>query len=98
MKSCWMQLRGINEDSSSSAGGAVSLDEAKKLRVGEIDPAPETKPARPDPVDMEEDEKEMLSEARARLAIPRARKPNAKPVKRCWKMLVDWHHCRREEN
>ncbi|KAL4305774.1 hypothetical protein AHAS_Ahas16G0111900 [Arachis hypogaea] len=33
---------------------------------GEIDPNPESKPARPDPVDMDEDEKEMLSEARAR--------------------------------
>jgi len=28
-------------------------------RPGEIDPAPETKPARPDPVDMDEDEKEV---------------------------------------
>jgi hypothetical protein len=36
--------------------------------VGEIDPNPETKPARPDPKDMDEDELEMLSEARARLA------------------------------
>ncbi len=35
---------------------------------GEIDPNPETKPARPDPKDMDEDELEMLSEARARLA------------------------------
>jgi hypothetical protein len=36
--------------------------------LGEIDPNPETKPARPDPKDMDEDELEMLSEARARLA------------------------------
>lgn len=43
-------------------------DDPRKLRPGEIDPAPETKPARPDPIDMDEDEKEMLSEARARLA------------------------------
>jgi hypothetical protein len=28
--------------------------------TGEIDPAPETKPARPDPVDMDEDEKEVI--------------------------------------
>ena len=35
---------------------------------GEIDPNPESKPARPDPKDMDEDELEMLSEARARLA------------------------------
>jgi pre-mRNA-splicing factor CDC5/CEF1 len=38
------------------------------LISGEIDPNPETKPARPDPKDMDEDELEMLSEARARLA------------------------------
>lgn len=38
------------------------------MRPGEIDPNPEAKPARPDPIDMDEDEKEMLSEARARLA------------------------------
>lgn len=38
------------------------------MRPGEIDPNPETKPARPDPKDMDEDELEMLSEARARLA------------------------------
>ncbi|RVX05585.1 Cell division cycle 5-like protein [Vitis vinifera] len=41
-------------------------DDPRKLRPGEIDPNPESKPARPDPVDMDEDEKEMLSEARAR--------------------------------
>ena len=43
-------------------------DDPRKLKVGEIDPHPETKPARPDPTNMDEDEKEMLSEARARLA------------------------------
>ena len=43
-------------------------DDPRKLKPGEIDPNPETKPARPDPVDMDEDELEMLSEARARLA------------------------------
>lgn len=43
-------------------------DDPRKLRPGEIDPNPETKPARPDPKDMDEDELEMLSEARARLA------------------------------
>lgn len=50
-------------------GGAVEPgDDPRRLRPGEIDPLPEAKPARPDPVDMDEDEKEMLSEARARLA------------------------------
>ena len=31
------------------------VDDPRKLRPGEIDPSPETKPARPDPVDMDED-------------------------------------------
>jgi len=44
------------------------MDDPRKLKPGEIDPNPETKPARPDPKDMDEDELEMLSEARARLA------------------------------
>lgn len=46
-------------------------DDPRRLRPGEIDPNPESKPARPDAVDMEEDEKEMLAEARARLANTR---------------------------
>jgi pre-mRNA-splicing factor CDC5/CEF1 len=44
----------------------------------EIDPNPESKPARPDPVDMDEDEKEMLNEARARLANTRGKKAKRK--------------------
>ena len=47
-----------------AGGNAASLAsvafEARKLRPGEIDPHPETKPARPDPIDMDEDEKEMV--------------------------------------
>lgn len=50
------------------------LSEARKLKPGEIDPTPETKPARPDPIDMDEDELEMLSEARARLANTQGKK------------------------
>lgn len=57
---------------------ATSSEEARRLRPGEIDPAPETRPARPDPVDMDEDEKEMLSEARARLANTRGKKAKRK--------------------
>jgi len=48
--------------------GYDAADDPRRLRPGEIDPNPEAKPARPDPMDMDEDEKEMLSEARARLA------------------------------
>ncbi|PNW85668.1 hypothetical protein CHLRE_03g197350v5 [Chlamydomonas reinhardtii] len=53
-------------------------DDPRRLRPGEIDPNPEAKPARPDAVDMDEDEKEMLSEARARLANTRGKKAKRK--------------------
>jgi len=53
-------------------------DDPRRLRPGEIDPNPEGKPARPDPIDMDEDEKEMLSEARARLANTRGKKAKRK--------------------
>ncbi|OUC43697.1 Myb-like DNA-binding domain protein [Trichinella nativa] len=53
-------------------------DDPRKLRPGEIDPCPETKPARPDPIDMDEDELEMLSEARARLANTQGKKAKRK--------------------
>jgi pre-mRNA-splicing factor CDC5/CEF1 len=33
----------------------ASVDDVRRLRPGEIDPDPETKPARPDPIDMDED-------------------------------------------
>ena len=101
----------------------ASADDPRRLRPGEIDPNPESKPARPDPVDMfcwglervpshaglrrtrasvaaaaqaallvaharvsrlpsshrrDEDEKEMLSEARARLANTRGKKAKRK--------------------
>ena len=32
-----------------------AADDVRRLRPGEIDPDPETKPARPDPIDMDED-------------------------------------------
>ena len=53
-------------------------NDPRKLRLGEIDPNPETKPARPDEVDMDDDEKEMLQEARARLANIRGKKAKRK--------------------
>ncbi|KLO07578.1 Cc.Cdc5 protein [Schizopora paradoxa] len=58
------------------------IDDVRKLRPGEIDPDPETKPARPDPIDMDEDEKEMLSEARARLANTQGKKAKRKARER----------------
>ena len=57
---------------------AAAADDPRKLKPGEIDPNPETKPARPDPADMDEDELEMLSEARARLANTQGKKAKRK--------------------
>uniref|UniRef100_A0A7S2SCC5 Cell division cycle 5-like protein n=1 Tax=Rhizochromulina marina TaxID=1034831 RepID=A0A7S2SCC5_9STRA len=67
-------------DSAQAAAGEMeaSAQDARRLRPGEIDPHPETKPARPDPIDMDEDEKEMLAEARARLANTRGKKAKRK--------------------
>ncbi|TFK72579.1 hypothetical protein BDN72DRAFT_317578 [Pluteus cervinus] len=59
-----------------------SADDVRRLRPGEIDPDPETKPARPDYIDMDEDEKEMLSEARARLANTQGKKAKRKARER----------------
>ncbi|WFD00217.1 Pre-mRNA-splicing factor cef1 [Malassezia yamatoensis] len=61
---------------------APSADDVRRLRPGEIDPNPETKPARPDAVDMDEEEKEMLSEARARLANTEGKKAKRKARER----------------
>ncbi|GAB0100626.1 cell division cycle 5-like protein [Sergentomyia squamirostris] len=58
--------------------GDDTADDPRKLKPGEIDPNPETKPARPDPKDMDEDELEMLSEARARLANTQGKKAKRK--------------------
>jgi len=69
----------IDEAQRELEGGAEgSTEDLRKLRPGEIDPTPETRPARPDPVDMDEDEKEMLSEARARLANTKGKKAKRK--------------------
>lgn len=59
-----------------------SADDVRKLRPGEMDPDPESKPARPDTIDMDEDEKEMLSEARARLANTQGKKAKRKARER----------------
>lgn len=61
---------------------APSADDVRKLRPGELDPDPETKPARPDTIDLDEDEKEMLSEARARLANTQGKKAKRKARER----------------
>ena len=66
-------------------GGETSAptgDDVRKLRPGELDPDPESKPARPDAIDMDEDDKEMLSEARARLANTQGKKAKRKARER----------------
>lgn len=66
------------EGTGEGTSAGTSLADVRKLRPGEVDPSPETKPARPDPVDMDEDEKEMLAEARARLANTQGKKAKRK--------------------
>jgi pre-mRNA-splicing factor CDC5/CEF1 len=61
---------------------APSAEDVRRLRPGEVDPDPESKPARPDTIDMDEDEKEMLSEARARLANTQGKKAKRKARER----------------
>lgn len=56
----------------------ATTNDPRNLRPGEIDPNPETKPCRPDPIDMDEDEKEMLQECRARLANTKGKKAKRK--------------------
>ncbi|KAF8498965.1 hypothetical protein F5888DRAFT_1633515 [Russula emetica] len=65
------------------------LDEAKAkeneelgLAAWQIDPDPEMKPAQPDSVDIDENEKEMLSEAQARLANTQGKKAKWKARER----------------
>eukprot|EP00756_Hemistasia_phaeocysticola_P049662 Hpha_TRINITY_DN2419_c0_g1::TRINITY_DN2419_c0_g1_i1::g.24607::m.24607/K12860/CDC5L, CDC5, CEF1; pre-mRNA-splicing factor CDC5/CEF1 len=58
--------------------GYDPADDPRRLRPGEIDPNPEVKPPRPDALDMDDDEKEMLNEARARLANTRGKKAKRK--------------------
>ncbi|KAK9459009.1 pre-mRNA splicing factor component-domain-containing protein [Lipomyces oligophaga] len=67
---------------SGPGGEAMAADQVRRLRPGEIDPDPETKPARPDAIDMDEDEREMLSEARARLANTQGKKAKRKDRER----------------
>ena len=60
------------------AQGNEEAEDPRRLRFGEVDAMPENKPAKPDPVDMDEEEKEMLSEARARLANTQGKKAKRK--------------------
>lgn len=78
---CQERYEQLLDEAAMKDGEHVEEDEAgssKKLRAGDIDPHPETKPARPDPIDMDEDEIEMLQEARARLANTQGKKAKRK--------------------
>ncbi len=59
-------------------GRVPSNNDPRKLRPGEDDPNPEARPARPDPIDLDEDMKETLNEARARVANTRGKKAKRK--------------------
>jgi pre-mRNA-splicing factor CDC5/CEF1 len=75
-----------SSSASSSADGAAAVTggahDPRRLKAGDIDPHPENRPARPDPIDMDEDELEMLSEARARLANTMGKKEKRKSRER----------------
>lgn len=70
----------VNRQSTEPAadGDAAGSSVTPRMRAGEPESVPESKPARPDPVDMDEDELEMLSEARARLANTKGKKAKRK--------------------
>ena len=76
---------------SSTAAGAggdehpdddIRKRQASSLRPGQIDSHPESRPAKPDPMDMQEDDLEMLQEARARLANTQGKKAKRKQRER----------------
>mmetsp|Transcript_13614 Transcript_13614/g.25976 ORF Transcript_13614/g.25976 Transcript_13614/m.25976 type:complete len:779 (-) Transcript_13614:123-2459(-) len=75
---CLERYEKLLDAAQQKSGGMDDKDDPRRLRPGEIDPNPEAKPARPDPVDMDEDEKEMLSEARARLSNTQGKKAKRK--------------------
>lgn len=75
---CLERYEFLLDQAQAKEGEKDESEDPRKLRPGEIDPNPETKPARPDPIDMDEDELEMLSEARARLANTQGKKAKRK--------------------
>ncbi|KAF2638027.1 hypothetical protein P280DRAFT_551685 [Massarina eburnea CBS 473.64] len=61
---------------------APTGEDVRRLRPGEVDAYAESRPARPDAIDMDEEDKEMLSEARARLANVSGKKAKRKARER----------------
>lgn len=74
-----LNLSGVQGD---AAAPTQENNNRKVITAGEGDALAESKPARPDPMDMDEDEKEMLSEARARLANTQGKKAKRKDRER----------------
>lgn len=72
------QRGGEPDESGGASGSAAGGSAAGAARARDTDFAAESKPARPDPVDMDEEELEMLSEARARLANTKGKKAKRK--------------------
>lgn len=68
--------------SANASGDGAGTSSGETLRAGQIDAHPETKPAKPDPVDMEDEDLEMLQEARARLANTVGKKAKRKQRER----------------
>lgn len=63
---------------SEDSGGAALSTGVTDLKVGDINPNAETQMARPDNGDLEDEEKEMLAEARARLLNTQGKKATRK--------------------
>lgn len=66
-----LKAAGLSGDGESALAAPLS-------RPPDAEAPPESKPARPDPVDMDEDELEMLTEARARLSNTKGKKAKRK--------------------
>jgi pre-mRNA-splicing factor CDC5/CEF1 len=71
-----------DDSNNNNATNDLRMQVASSLRPGQIDAHPENKPAKPDPIDMDEDEMEMLQEARARLANTQGKKAKRKQRER----------------
>ncbi|KAL8155504.1 hypothetical protein AgCh_000772 [Apium graveolens] len=62
-------------------GSYEAGDDPQNLRLGEIDPNTESRPARPNPVDMDDDEIEILANTRGK-KVKRKAKPGKSSLKR----------------
>lgn len=53
-------------------------NDPRKLKIGEIDNLPEVRPAKADPIDMDDEDKEMIAEAWVRIANIKGKKARRK--------------------